>query len=155
MMPDLPALLVLSATVGSALVGGIFFTFSNFVMGALRRLPPAAGAAAMQSINVRVMNPLFFTVFFGTGAVALAAAVVSTGPLAPLCAVGAGIYLVGCIGVTGVKNVPLNNTLAAGEPESAEGGDVWRHYLDRWTFWNHVRTAACLLAAALFSAAAI
>jgi hypothetical protein len=41
------------------LVGGIFFTFSSFVMKALARLPSAEGIAAMQSINVVVLNPSF------------------------------------------------------------------------------------------------
>ena len=35
-------------------------------MQALARLPPAQGIAAMQSINVVVINPLFLTVFLGT-----------------------------------------------------------------------------------------
>lgn len=49
--------LALVAAVGSALIGGAFFAFSSFVMGALGKLPPAQGVAAMQSINVVVINP--------------------------------------------------------------------------------------------------
>jgi hypothetical protein len=48
------------AALGSALIGGLFFAFSAFVMRALGRLPPAGGIAAMQSINVAVLNPVFF-----------------------------------------------------------------------------------------------
>ena len=44
----------------------MFFAFSTFVMGALGRLPAAHGIAAMQSINVVVINPLFLGVFIGT-----------------------------------------------------------------------------------------
>ena len=116
MTQDLSNLLLMASVVGCALVGGIFFTFSNFVMGALRRLPPAQGAAAMQSINVTVLNPLFFGLFFGTGAAALAAAVLSTEAAAAFAAVGAAAYLLGCVAVTGVKNVPLNNALASVDP---------------------------------------
>jgi uncharacterized membrane protein len=49
-----------------------------------------------------------------------------------------------------ICNVPLNNRLAAVEPESAEGKVVWTHYLRVWTAWNHVRTAASLAAMACF-----
>lgn len=34
-------------------MGGVFFAFSTFVMDGLRRLPPAQGIAAMQSIMRR------------------------------------------------------------------------------------------------------
>ena len=44
-------LLTFIAALGSGLVAGIFFAFSNFVMKALARVPPAQGVAAMQSIN--------------------------------------------------------------------------------------------------------
>ncbi len=29
--------------------------------------------------------------------------------------------------------------------------EVWEHYLDRWTMWNHVRTAAAMVAALLYT----
>jgi uncharacterized membrane protein len=41
---------------GSGLVAGIFFSFSNFFMKALARLPPDKGIAAMQNINVDVLS---------------------------------------------------------------------------------------------------
>ena len=59
--------MILFSALGSALVAGIFFAFSTFVMKALGRLQPEQGIAAMQAINVTVLNPWFFTVFFGTG----------------------------------------------------------------------------------------
>ena len=39
------------ALLGSALAGGIFFTFSSFIMKALAGVPSAEGIGAMQSIN--------------------------------------------------------------------------------------------------------
>ena len=51
---------------GAATVGGVFFAFSTFVMRALAQLPPAQGIAAMQRINVVVLNPLFLGTFMGT-----------------------------------------------------------------------------------------
>jgi uncharacterized membrane protein len=68
--------LTVLAALGSGVVAGVFFAFSAFVMTALGRLPPEHGIAAMQSINVAVINPWFFAAFFATAAlcVVLAAA---------------------------------------------------------------------------------
>ena len=56
------------AVLGSALVAGISYTFSTFVMRALGRLSAGEGIRAMQAINVTVINPWFFAAFFGTAA---------------------------------------------------------------------------------------
>ena len=57
--------LKLVAMLGCGLMAGVFFAFSTFVMPALARLQPAQGIAAMQSINITVINPLFMGVFLG------------------------------------------------------------------------------------------
>jgi len=49
----------------------VFFAFSNFVMPALARLPAAGGIAAMNSISITVITPLFMTALFGTGLICL------------------------------------------------------------------------------------
>jgi uncharacterized membrane protein len=59
----------------------------------------------------------------------------------------ASLYLVGAFGVTMVFNQPLNLKLAGMQPSQAVA--FWPQYLDTWTLWNHVRTAASLLASAL------
>ncbi len=146
--------LILIFALGSALVAGIFFAFSTFVMKALGRLQPEQGIAAMKAINVTVLNPWFFTVFFGT---ALGAAVLAVfgylhwgNPGAGNLIAGGLLYLIGCILVTIVFNVPLNNALAAVEPDSEEGVEMWTRYLSTWTAWNHIRTALSLAASASF-----
>jgi hypothetical protein len=40
---------------------GVFFPFASFVMPALARLPAAHGIAAMNSINVLAVTPVFMT----------------------------------------------------------------------------------------------
>ncbi len=144
---------ILSSALGSALAAGIFFAFSTFVMKALGRLHPEQGIAAMQAINVTVLNPWFFTVFFGTG-VGCAFLVVFAlsnwvGPAAVHLAVGGMLYIAGGIFVTMAFNVPLNNALARVDGNNPDGESLWRHYLHRWTLWNHVRTGASLAAATL------
>ena len=84
---------------GCGLVAGVFFAFSTFVMGALRRLPPAQGIAAMQSINVTVITPAFMIALFGTAIACLGLigwAVISPDdwPVAEVL-IGAALYLVG------------------------------------------------------------
>jgi uncharacterized membrane protein len=149
----LPALTVLAA-LGAGLVAGIFFAFSAFIMAALGRLPADGGISAMQSINVAVLNPLFFLAFFGTAMLALVLAVAAlidwSYAGASYLLAGGLLYLVGTIFVTIAFNVPLNNRLAAAKPGTAEGAKLWAHYLSSWTTWNHVRTAAALAAAASF-----
>ena len=139
---------------GAGLIGGLFFAFSTFVMTALGRLSPAGGISAMQSINVAVLNPVFFTAFFGTAAlcvVALIAALVRwSEPSAGYLLAGGLLYLIGTIFVTMAGNVPLNNRLARVKPDGAEGASLWKQYLSTWTAWNHVRTIASLVAAASF-----
>jgi uncharacterized membrane protein len=145
--------LVLLAALGSGLIGGAFFAFSTFVMGALARVQPATGIAAMQSINVVVINPLFMLPFMGTALVCFGLSIFSFfrwdagGSLLML--IGSALYIVGTFLVTILFNVPLNNALATVDPESANGDAVWKRYLTTWTMWNHVRTAAALVSAVL------
>jgi len=148
-------LLTFVAALGSGLVAGIFFAFSNFVMKALARVPPAQGIAVMQSINVVVLNRWFFAVFFGSAVCCLVLTIGSfvrwQKPGAGYLLVGSLFYLIGTILVTIACNVPLNDALAAVDPSSADAGRVWTNYLKNWTTWNHVRTIAALATAASFT----
>jgi uncharacterized protein (TIGR02246 family) len=150
-------LLTFVSALGSGLVAGIFFAFSTFTIRALARLPAAQGIAAMQSINVEVINKWFFAAFFGTALCCLVLAVSSffrwQKPDAICLLAGSLLYLVGTILVTILFNVPLNDGLAAVDPASADAGPIWANYVKTWTAWNHVRTAAALAAAASFSVA--
>jgi uncharacterized membrane protein len=153
-MEHLHVALPLVAALGAGLMAGIFFAFSAFVMTALSRLPPAAGIAAMCAINVAILNPLFFALFFGTAGLSLLAAIAAfvawPVPAAFYLLAGGVLYLLGGLVVTMQWNVPLNQALAAADPRSAEGARLSRRYLAVWTAWNHVRTAAALAAAAAF-----
>ena len=153
-MDDVMFGLTLAAALGAGLVAGIFFAFSAFIITTLGRLPPEGGTSAMQSINVAVLNPVFFLAFFGTAVAALLLAVVAfagwSPSRSPYLIAGALLYLAGTIFVTMAFNVPLNNKLAATSPKSAEGASVWKTYLSAWTAWNHVRTIGALAACASF-----
>lgn len=143
-----------AAALGAGLTAGIFYAFSTFVMTALGRLPPEQGITAMNSINVAVINAWFMAVFMGTPLLCLGAAILALvkwhEPGSAYVLIAAILYITGSFGVTMAFNVPLNNALAAVTPASSEGAALWARYLNEWTFWNHVRTAAPLLALALF-----
>ena len=139
------------AALGAGLVAGAFFAFSSFVMGALAKLPAAGGIAAMQSINIVVINRVFLGTLFGTGALCLPLAVVAVANWgAAWLLAGALLYLVGTIGVTAFCNVPRNNQLAPLDPAATGSAEIWSRYVAEWTWWNHVRTLAALAATACF-----
>jgi uncharacterized membrane protein len=147
----------LIAALGCGLIAGVFFAFSSFVMKALARLPPAEGIAAMQSINVVVLNPVFLGAFVGT-AVACVLVIVSAllrwqTPGAAYLLVGGVLYLAGTFLVTMVCNVPKNDALAAVAPADPHSASLWADYLATWTAWNHVRTGTALAAAAAITLA--
>jgi uncharacterized membrane protein len=143
--------LLLLEAIGCGLMAGVYFAFSAFVMGALGRIEPSAGIAAMNSINRVILRSAFMPLFFGTTVVALALAILAMlawEGLASAAILGGGVlYVAGMSACTMVFNVPRNNALRAGGPGQ---GAVWERYLRDWTLWNHVRTVASTVAAALF-----
>ena len=146
--------LLLIAALGSGLIAGVFFAFSSFVMGALGRLPAPQGIAAMQSINIVVINPVFMVVFLGTALLAAYLAFWAgthwSDPRALWAMIGALVYIVGSVGVTMAFNVPLNNALATISPSGPEAASDWKAYSATWTLWNSVRGFASLGTAAAF-----
>ncbi|WP_017302487.1 DUF1772 domain-containing protein [Nodosilinea nodulosa] len=147
--------LVMFAAIASALTAGVFLAFSTFVMQALARQPAATAIATMQAINITVINPWFMTVFLGPGVACLGLMALALrrgmSPETRYWLVGSLLYLIGTIGVTMAGNVPLNDALAVVKPDSAAGAALWAKYLNVWTWWNHVRTVAALLAAVLLT----
>lgn len=158
-MTNFILVLTILAALGSGLIAGVFFAFSTSVMKALGRLPSAEGIAAMQSINVVIINPAFLGVFLGTAAACLFLAVVSVlrwqSPGSAHLLAGAILYLIGSLLVTIVFNVPMNNALAAATPTGTDSAGLWTTYLANWTFWNHVRTVASLASMATFIVALV
>lgn len=146
---------VVLALLGSALIGGVFFAFSSFIMKALARVPSPEGIAAMQSINVVVLNPSFLGTFVGTAAISLLVAGLAVNEwetaAAPYLLAGAVLYIVGTFLVTGLGNVPLNDQLATISATDPAAVLVWERYLSRWTVLNTARTVAAAGAALLFT----
>lgn len=154
----LTASIVVSA-LGSGLIAGAFFAFAVTVLPALAHLPAPTGIAAMQSIIAAIRSLPFLVVFFGTAALAglmgIAATLKWSEPGALYLLIGSLLYLNGPFGVTLLKNLPLNNQLAAAKPDSAEAKRFWNEFRATWGLWNHVRWIGSLGAAASFIMALI
>ncbi len=146
-MTTLVSVLLWFCVLGCALLGGLYFAFSVFIMRAFEQ-SGSAGITAMNAINAVILRSLFMPIFFATTLASAVLAVVGFleigQPRGIFLASGGVVYVVGMFVVTAVFNVPLNNALAA------SGEAVWPRYLKTWTAWNHVRTVSCLAAAALF-----
>ena len=151
MIESVILLLLWVSAIGCALMAGIYFAFSAFIMRALGEIDRAAGIAAMNAINRVILRSLFLPIFFGSTLTSLALAIISllswgrTGSMAMLA--GGVVYVSGMFVVTIARNVPLNDRLAAAQDADT---DTWANYLSDWTRWNHVRTAASVAGLVLF-----
>ena len=138
--------LTLIAALGCGLTAGAFLVFSAGIMQALGRLAPAEGIAAMQAINITIINPFFMAAFLGTALISitamLAALLRGDGPSVPLILIGGTLYLLGSFGSTLIFSVPMNNTLAVLTPTDPASATFWSTYLTNWTAWNTARTIA-------------
>lgn len=155
-MNDLAYVLTIATGIASAIVGGVLFAFSAFIMKALARISADRGIAAMQSINIAVQNWLCSLLFFGTGLTCIVLLVWSLmnwgSPGTGYLLAGGISYVLGGLLVTGAFNVPLNDRLAKVDPVSEEGNIVWRRFVPVWMVWNHIRTVACFAASITFIA---
>jgi len=134
-----------------AAVFGVFFTYSNSVVPGLDGAEPATAVESMRKMNVAIINPAFLATFVGpvitsaaTGGLLLG---IDEGVPALLYFVAAGVYLLGCLVVTGRINVPLNNALE--NSTSTDWTRRWHDFSPRWRRWNTVRTLSSGVAVVL------
>ncbi|OWV69699.1 hypothetical protein ATY75_08495 [Rhizobium sp. N122] len=145
---------LVAAAIGSGLVAGIFFAFSTFIMTAFSRIPAEQGIAAMNSINVTIVRSPFMALFVPTAILCIVIAVLALmnwrGGASGLMLAGAALYVFASFLSTIIFNVPMNDALAKVSGGGPEVAGLWATYLRDWTWWNHVRTAASLLASVAF-----
>ena len=149
----------LAVGLGSALVAGVFQSFSDFVMRSLVAASPSGGIETMQQINRKVFRSVFLAMLLGTAPVSLALSVYASltmaGPASTWIVVGASIYLVSVILVTMLGNVPLNKRLDIMDPSAEQAAVYWQTYGRVWTRWNHVRMVGSLATAVCFILAGV
>ncbi len=145
---------LVAAAIGSGLVAGIFFAFSTFIMTAFARIPPEQGIAAMNSINMTIVRSPFMLLFVPTAILCIVIAVLAfanwRGGASSLMLAGVSLYIAASFLSTIVFNVPMNDALGKVSGNGPEAVQLWTTYLKDWTWWNHVRTIASLLASIAF-----
>ncbi|MFT4572676.1 MAG: putative membrane protein [Hyphomicrobiaceae bacterium] len=148
------------AVLACAVVGGVFLTFSDFVMRSLGAANPAGGIESMQIINRKVYGSLFLAILWAIlVAVPLLAGyafIHAEAEASTWIAAGGVIYVLGVFLVTVVFNVPMNQRLDAMDHSSVSTQQYWHAtYLPSWIFWNHVRALASVGAAGCYLVACV
>ena len=99
MSPDWIFVVLQVSVIACAMVGGVFLTFSDFVMRSLAASTSEGGIEAMQIINRKVYRTVFMVLLLGMAAlspVLIGTAVLAvSGPASTWMIVGGALYLVG------------------------------------------------------------
>lgn len=148
--------LVLAAgTLTTALIGGLFFSFSTAINPALHRLSDAGYLQAFQNINKDILNPLFLFCFMAPVILLPAATWMQFkqgGPAWIWTLAGAILYVIFVFGVTAGGNVPLNDALAKMDLTHASAKTLAAYraaFEPRWNMFHSIRTVANVLAMAV------
>ncbi len=140
------------ATLATGLIAGVFYAYEVSVNLGLAAQPDPSYIATMNAIADRIENPLFFASFLGAVVFLLAAlAAHFRRPRSGrfwLVALACVLYIGGGFLLTMFANVPMNEQLAAVDPDAparvlAEARDAFE---GPWNFWNGVRTVFSSLA---------
>ena len=151
-------ILLIVAVVTAGLGSGLFLAFSSGVMPGLVRASDETYVSAMREMNIAIprspafLLPIFLPPFL-LGAAAVAAFVTGEGGVGVYLVIGAVLFLIGGVLLTGGRNIPLNNAL-----EKSRGSDpaAARAAFDRpWRTSNHVRTLLTLAGFAFAVVAAV
>ena len=147
MLEVLRAATLIAATVTTGLLAGLFYAFAVSVMPALSGADDQTFIDVMQRINVVIVNPWFFSSFFGAPVLTIIAAAlhlpVSGRTVLPWILTAAVLNGVGFALTVGL-NVPLNNALAAAGPpdQIADLTQVRTAFESAWVRWNTARAVA-------------
>ena len=140
------ALVLGGATLTTGLVAGVFYAYAVSVELGLAAQPDGSYVATMQEINDRIQNPVFFASFFGAVLFLLAALVMHLPRLRSgrfrLILLACLLYIGGGFLLTAFVNVPMNDRLAAVDPDAPARvlAGARAVYEDPWNLWNGVRT---------------
>lgn len=159
---DIKTTLLSGGIISSGLMAGLFFGWTVSVIPGLRRVPDETYITTMQDINRAIINPGFIIPFMGIPIVLGGASIVHfrSGDTRRgwLLAAATLTYVLGVLGVTMGRNVPLNDALDAFDIRSATQSaltDRRQNYESPWNSWHYLRTGANVASFALASAAAL
>ncbi|MCW2768224.1 MAG: hypothetical protein JWO11_4183 [Nocardioides sp.] len=149
---------LVAATLACGLQAGTYYVWASGVLPGLARSDDRTFVAALQHMNVAIVNPVFMATFLGAPVLAAAAALTSGSTARPWAIAGL-VLAIGTVVVTGAANIPLNDALeAAGRVDRIKDlAAVRADFETPWARWNLVRVGtstaslACLAWAALRS----
>jgi uncharacterized membrane protein len=134
---------LIAAVITAGLNAGLFATFWFAVMPGLARTDDRTFVAAMQGINVAILNVWFGICFAGAGVFALVAVVLHLRGGMVVVWVAAGVvFHLATVVITMRFNVPLNDQLAAGS--LADAALVRERFEDAWVRLNLYRVVTSL-----------
>ncbi|MBI1339583.1 DUF1772 domain-containing protein [bacterium] len=143
----------------SALIGGVFSAFSEFIMAGLLKASPAGGVESMQHVNRTVIRTQFvagiLSITFFSVLFAAYSLMVFEGPALVTLILAPIVYVPNVFLMTVFGKVPMNRRLERLDHTSREAAVYWRHYGRTWTRLNHVRAVGSILTAGLYLVAAI
>jgi uncharacterized membrane protein len=145
------SIILLVTVVFIGLSAGLFFAWQVSVIPGTILLKDRPYLEVMQSINKAILNPLFFTVFFGSVVLLSIASIYefhSNKVVFGLMLSSAITYMVGTVLVTGLGNVPLNDQLEAlkiAEMNSKEIAQFRKFYESNWNKLHLWRTVFAVL----------
>lgn len=156
---DWPLYFALFLALWSAIVGGNFSAFSEFIMSALKKTEPAGGIEAMQNINRDVIKTQFVAGILSIAAFSAIFAVYSLfvfeGAALVTLILASLVFLASVFLVTMLGNVPMNDALARLDHDSLDARIYWEKYTRTWTLLNHARSFGSILTSGLYIIAAI
>ena len=147
--------LVIGGTL-TGLFAGLLYTFNVAIVPAFRSIKGTQHIAAMQAINTKIKNPVFFLSFFGPTILLPFAAYLHRGTAEfPLLVAAAALHIIGGNGVTIAGNLPLNDRLDkvdANQLSEEEADRIRKEFQGAgspWMRFHNIRTLAVTAATAL------
>ena len=139
------------STVAVGLMSGIYWAFTTAVMPGLRDRDDRSFIVTMQSINRRILNPWFLTIFMGSLLLPIATAIalfLDNDNDARWWGIAGAIAAAVPFAITIGGNVPLNNALDAATPNDDQAA-TRRAFEGPWTRLNLWRTITATAALAV------
>lgn len=140
----LGAATLMGATVTTAMVAGLLFTFAHSVMPGLGTLDDRGFLGAFRRIDAAISNPWMMLTFLGSPALTSASLLLHlhlhglNEPVPWL--VVALVLVVATVIITRAIHLPLNDAVQAAAPAFLDGADLRSRFESRWVRWNVVRT---------------
>lgn len=159
---NIEQIILASGVVATGLMAGLFYGWSVSVIPGTRRIASTDYVGLMQHVNREILTTRFLVPFVGVPVLLGAAAFTQFRAGDPrrglVLTASAVTYLLGVLGVTAARNVPLNDALDAFDLDAMTADQIEqrRQSFERpWNRWNTVRAAANIAAFALATTAAV